>query len=269
MRKHLILILLFIVSFGNDFVYAQTTRSLTGRVNLDVGPSDKNRMIEITVNNHSFVVIPPNFTILRPITSSRSTLVMLPARESSFTYLIDSIIFDPSKSDPVDYSVALTCIGCSGDIPTQYYSPAGNKFGLTNSTFIDPDDLPPILNFTATTRASIIGTINLNKPSSRGLSFTATIFSAQNPQQIFKTVSNIILPLGASNISYSVTGLNRNIGSDQYRIKVVCTNCFGQSRRAQVFANELSPNMNHTDINFAVTDLPPISIAPIIELILH
>lgn len=263
MFKKLILTLLIACAVNSNLTWSQTTRGVSGAITLDVTPSDKNRVIEVTVNNHSFVVIPP-FTIIRPITSSQSTRVTLTAGESTINYFIDGII-----DDPVDYTIELNCIGCSSDFPRQYYSPDGNKFGLANSTYIDPDDLPVVLNLTAITRASITGEIYLNNISDRDLLFTVTVFSAQNPQQNFKTKSAITLPAGSLNTAYTISGLSRAIGSDQYGIRLQCTNCYGKSRQPQNFSKTLSADENHSDIDFSVTDIARIVITPILDLLLQ
>lgn len=216
MLKRLFHMLLKLSVLCSTLALAQTTRSLSGTIELDVAPNQKNRVIEITVNNHSFVVL-PSLAILRPITSSQARRVTLPAGQSSVDYFVDGIIDDPSSNDPVDYTIALRCIGCSSDFPLQYYSPTGNKFGLANSTFIDPDDLPAVLGLTAITRATIRGQIDLGQMADRDLIFTVTVLSAQNSQQVLATKRSITLPMGSSNTGYTITGLRRSIGSDQYR----------------------------------------------------
>lgn len=268
MLKHLFHLSLILNLIFSSLSFAQTTRTLSGTIELDVAPNQKNREIEITVNNHSFVVL-PSLTILRPITSSQARLVSLPAGQSSIDYFIDGIIDDPDNNDPVDYTIAIRCIGCSNDLPLQYYSPTGNRFGLANSTYIDPDDLPAVLDLTAITRATIRGDIKLDQTAQRDLTFTVTILSALNPQQVFATKRSITLPAGSMTTSYSVTGLRRSIGADQYRAQLKCDNCFGASRRAQIFERDLSPNANHSDINFSVTDQEPINLAPVLKLLLQ
>lgn len=255
--------LLFTLSVSS-IASAQSTRSLSGTLTLDVGPSEIARDIEITVNNHSFVVIPPAFTILRPITSRESTIVRMQSGTSQVNYSIENIV-----TDPVDYSIAIRCLGCANNIPTQFYTPSGNAFGLVNSAFIDPEDLPTTLDFTAITRASIKGEIVLNKTSERDLRFRVTVLSDQNIDRTFGTPSLVILALGENSISYSITGLPREIGSDQYRVKLECTNCLGQSRRAQFFANTLSPNQNHSEIDFLATDISVPVLAPILLILLE
>lgn len=250
------------ILFGNA-AWSQT-RSLSGSLSLDIGPSEFDRKILITIRNHSFVIIPPTFAIIRPVTSLESTMVTLTKDSTSVDYVINNII-----TNPVDYSISIDCIACSNDLPTQYYSPEGNRFGLSGSAFLDPDELPNILNLVAITRASISGEITLDRIADRALNFSVTVFSIDNPNISYKVLSPVTLAPGMSTTAYSVTGLNRAIGPDQYGVRLQCTNCFGVSRRVQIFDRALPPNENHSSINFSVSDEPAPTLAPIIDLLLR
>ena len=249
MYKGLLLISLIITIILGNAAWAQT-RSLSGRLSLDIGPSETDRQIMITVRNHSFVIIPPTFAILRPVTSLESTIVSLTKGTTNVDYVINDII-----TDPVDYSISINCIACSDSLPTQYYSPSGNRFGLSGSAYLDPDELPDVLNLTATTRASISGEITLNRVADRKLNFSVTVFSRNNPSILYKVLSPIPLTSGMATTAYTVVGIDRAIGSDQYGVRLQCINCFGRSKIAQVFDEALSPNENHSSINFSANEI--------------
>ena len=263
MHKGLLLASLIIAIVLGNAAWAQT-RSLSGSLSLDIGPSDIDRQIVITVRNHAFVVIPPTLAILRPVTSLESTTITLPKGSVNVDYLINNII-----NDPISYSISIECIACSNDLPTQYYSPSGNRFGLSGSAYLDPDELPDELNLIGITRASISGGITLDRTADRTLNFNLTVFSINKPDLSYRVLSPITLAPGMSTTDYSVTGLNRAIGSDQWGVRLQCINCFGASRRVQVYDRALSPNENHSSINFFVSDEPVPTLAPIMNLLLE
>lgn len=263
MSKGLLFISLLMAIVLSDIAFAQT-RALSGRISLDIGPSEVDREIVISVRNHSFLVVPPTFAIIRPVQSTESTTITLAKGSSSANYEINNII-----SDPVDYSIAIQCISCSDDFPIQYYSPTGNKLILIGSSYISPKNLPDVLNISATTRASISGNITLDRIADRALRFRATVFSIQNPNINYKVLSQITLAPGTNNVAYSITGINRAIGSDQFGVQLQCINCAGVSRKSHIFNAALSPSENHSLINFSVSDQTVPTIAPIIKLLLE
>lgn len=239
------------------------TRSLSGVISLDVGTSDIERTIIVSVRNHSITVVPPFFSIIRPVTSVETTTVVLPQGSSSVAYSVQNII-----SNPVDYSVALQCVNCTDNFPIQYYASSGNRFTLGGPTFIDPADLPSTLNITAITRSTISGDIILDQVADRALNFSIDIFSSQRPELSFQTLSSITLEQGQRSVSYIVNGLNRSIGLDLYGVRLQCTNCFARSRAPITFERLLSAEQNHSSINFEVTDEESAPIAPILNLLL-
>lgn len=263
MKNTLLFISLLIAALHANTSLAQSSRSLSGILTLDVNPSNVDRTLLLTVRNHAFVVL-PTFAISRPIISSRSVTVQLLKDRSSVNYSIDNIL-----TDPVDYSIEIDCLSCTDDFPLQYYAPNGNSLALTNSIYIDPEDLPTVLNITAITRAHISGEVMLDRISDENLTFTLSVLSAKNPALVFQTRSPIVLPVGQRSVLYSVSGLRRAIGSDRFRVQLQCISCVGPSRRPQTFSQLLSPNENHTDIDFIATDEPFISITPILNLLLE
>ena len=262
--------ILFIVSalYSIELIsmaHAQSTRSLSGTLTLDTGVASNDYPIDITVRNHSLVVVPPFFQIIRPITSRASARVMLPAGESQLSYQISNII-----TDPVDYSIEIRCDGCGDSIPTQYFAPGGNRFGLPDDVFIDPEDLAQTLSLTAITRAKISGTIGLHAQqiAGRDLRFEISVVNSQIPQIVYQ-ITNIVLAPGTSHINYQLTGLPRETSGADYRVRLRCTNCFGRASALQSFMNTLSTSQNHTEIDFTVTGTNSVAVPAVIDLLLN
>lgn len=230
-----------------NMVHAQTTRSLEGLISLDVAPAVRDLTLDIIVNNHSFVVLPPPFGILRPIQSSVSTRIQILEGQTNANYVLDGII-----DDPVDYTVQIRCLGCSDIIANQSYTPSGNRPGFPFSAFIDPDDLAPQLNLTALTRAVISGQIVLRTTSERDLSFSVTVSPVSSPSIILAKDDAITIAAGASTAVYQLTGLARTNSAVQVNVR--CNNCLGVARRTQAFERTLFTQTNHRDIDFTLAD---------------
>ena len=260
--KLLLLSVLLIANIQASFAQEQF-RSLNGELNLDAGVAQQDLNLRVTVRNHSFVVI-PGFTIIRPITSQVSDTVVIAEGASSTSYSISQII-----EDPVDYTIQIECLGCKDIIPTQYYAPSGNSFGLPNSVYIDPADLPAVLNVELISRAQIAGEIELagNMVSKRDLVFTVSAVNADNPAIVYQSINDLVLAQGESSVAYQLTGLSRTV-SPGYRVQLQCTNCFGRSAQKQTSSDVLTGGQNHQAINFLVTDIPLIPLAPILQLLL-
>ena len=241
------------------------TRSLGGSLQLDTGVAAEDLRLEITVNNHIIIVQPP-FSITRPITSSESTEVVMLAGQDSIDYLVTDIL-----PDPVDFTVQISCLGCSSSIPDQYYSMGGNRLGLQSDVFIDPEDLPELLDFNVISRARISGTIDLGAVAERDLMFAISVASNVLPERIYQSGTTVTLPNGSTRVDYQLLGLNREIGDDLFRVVLQCLNCSASSAVAQLFPTALSPLQNHSGIDFQVTDEGPIftTIAPMLDLLLN
>lgn len=259
---HRLLIFVLLVGGGciaSNLSYAQSTRQLTGLVNLDVGPATENLTIDITVNNHSFVFA-PIIGIIRPIQSSVTSRIQIVKGSFSGNYALAGII-----DDPVDYTIELRCVNCADLIPRQYYSANGNTLGLANSAFIDPDELPEQLNITVISRAVIAGKVELLKPSKRDLSFTVDVVSANNPLVSLSSIPAITLAAGQTNTDYQVKGLRRDDGP--FLVKLRCNNCYGQARAERIFGQQLSGTSNHADIDFLLANEGTFSLVPILRLL--
>ena len=262
--KLLVLSILLIANIQASFAQEQF-RSLSGELNLDVGVAQQDLNLRVTVRNHSFVVISVfPFIALRPIMSEVSDTIFIAKDTSSADYSISQII-----EDPVDYTIKIECLACKDIIPTQYYAPSGNSFGLPNSVYIDPADLPAVLNVELISRAQIAGEIELagNMVSKRDLVFTVSAVNADNPAIVYQSINDLVLAQGESSVAYQLTGLSRTV-SPGYRVQLQCTNCFGRSAQKQTSSDVLTGGQNHQAINFLVTDIPFVPLASILQLLL-
>ncbi len=221
---------------------AQTGLSLRGLASFDVAPINT-LTLEISVRNHSFVVLPPPLGFIRPITSSVMTVVSVPSGSQSISYLIEDI-----EPDPVDYTIQMKCLGCSDIVPTQYYTMNGNATGLVNSAFIDPLDFPSELNLNLITRGMISGEIELLNESSQDLEFIVEAFDSNVPEFAIEQSPPIILPAGELIVDYQIRGIRRN--NVQLRLAAKCENCFGRARKPETFERLLSSQEDHNGINF-------------------
>ena len=244
-----------------DVTQAQTTRSLAGQISLDVAPAIRDLAIDITVRNHSFVVLPPPFGIVRPIQSTVTTRVVIVLGESNTEYSLTGIV-----ENPVDYAIQIKCPGCEDIIPTQYYSPDGNRFGLSNSVYIDPDDLPAELALVALTHATISGKINLLNPASKDLDFTLEATDEGYPDFIYASDSSLKISKGDQTLNYQMSGLERSSGS--FLLTLQCRNCLGSAHRKRLFETPLSSQLNHTNIDFTLIGEGVVIIAPMINFLL-
>lgn len=264
----LLIISAVFLTFGVNPAAAQQTRSLFGEVSLDVGVAPKDLAIDVTVNNHAFVVVPPTLTIIRPITSKQTRRITIKKGEASATYFVDNIITD--NPPPIDYTVSFKCVACSDVFRTQYYAESGNRFGFANDVYLDPATLGASLDINIVSDVRLSGTLNFENgaASKRALNFEIVISDPVNSSVIYLRRSNIILLQGQSSVNYQVTGLRRQTGNRQFSVGVVCTNCFGDSAKLQLFPQILSTSENHLGIDFLVTDQAPKVVAPIIDLLL-
>ncbi len=238
-------------------------RSLSGVITLDTDSAKADLPIDITVSNHSFAVVPPSFTIIRPVTSKQTRRVVIVQGEVQVDYLVEDII-----DDPFTYTIRMDCVGCSSVFRRQYYSPSGNRFGQGNSVHIKPADLPASLDLTLITDASIEGKVELqSEVANKDLRFELNVSSTQNRNVVYRTLSDIVLAKNESSVTYSVTGLRRSIGNTQFRVSLRCLNCAGASGETQFFASPLSPDENHRNVDFLVSNPPLIIVSPIVDLL--
>ena len=240
MRCFFVPLLLLLMCQG---VAAQDTQSLSVDLNLDVGVVNRPLDLEITINNHSFVFIFPA-TIIRPITSSQSTLVTLPAGATSVTAFLDDLVLDE-----VDYTVEINCLGCADTVPQQYFSPEGNATGQIDSVFLDPDEFVDQIDVSLITRAQISGQIRLlpGQLAESDLEFEVSVINALTLSELANT--QITLAAGQNNVDYLIRGLTRS-ATTQLEVLARCLNCGGIFPRSQTFSQLLSTQTDSTDIDF-------------------
>jgi hypothetical protein len=265
-REKLFQLLCFmLLGFGSatiDVTQAQTTRSLSGQISLDIAPAIKGLIVEISIRNHEFVVLPPPFGFIRPIQSTVTTNVIITQGEASALYSLTGIV-----EDPVDYTIQIKCPGCENVIPTQYFSPAGNQFGLSNLAYIEPDDLPVQLALVALTRATISGEILLFKPASKDLDFTLEVAADGNPAFILAANNSLRITKGDHVLKLQISGLARS--SNSFLVSLQCRNCSGSARVKRIFDTALSAQSNHSNINFTLIDEGVAIMSPVINLLLE
>lgn len=261
-----IVVVHFLLAVNMQRSFAQEEfRSLTGQLHLDVGVADRNLDIRVTVRNHSLVVLSVfPFILLRPVTSKVSATVVMVKGTATTSYSISQII-----ENPVDYTIQIECLNCNTTIPNQYYTSSGNRFGLGDSAYIDPAELPTTLDIEMISHAKIAGSIELDGTvaSKRDLFFTVSAVNSANSAIVYQSIEELVLAQGASSLDYQLTGLDRAI-SPGYRIQLRCTNCFGSSAQLQTSSGVLSGSQNHQAIDFLVTDLPFVPLPSILQLLL-
>ncbi len=244
-------------------LHAQT-RSLDGAINLDA-PADQSLQIEISVRNHAFVVTPV-FGIIRPIISVRSVVVVVQPGQTDAQFSIDGI-----SVDAVDYTIQYKCLGCSGVLRTQYYSPDGTRFGLANSVYIDPDDLVSPLNTELQTLGQVSGTVNVlsnsvnssaEQDAPRSVRASVVLLNA-NTQQLIDS-QELVLGGGSAVVAYQFSELRRTAASE-YFVELRCGQCEVRSQR---FSTRLTASRNHQNINFNSAIRPLVSL-PFLYLLLH
>jgi len=236
------LFIALLLSLTCQSVLAQDARSLSVDIILDVGVVDRPLDLEITVNNHSFVFIFPT-TIIRPITSSHSTRVQLPAGETSITAFIDDIVLDQ-----VDYTIEINCLACSDTLPQQYFRPEGNATGLINSAFLDPMDFPSQITTSLITRAQITGQIRLvaDQLDEQDLLFEVNVIN-EGSTSVLKS-AQVTVAAGQNEVNYVIRGLNRN--ASQLEVLARCLDCDSIVPSAQTFSDLVSAQTDATGIDF-------------------
>jgi len=237
---------------------AQETRTLSGTIKLDAPRLDRDLVLEISVNNHSFVFA-PIIGIIRPIQSMVTETVIIPLGENEANYSLQGIV-----ENPVDYSIRISCIECGQIVPNQFYTEGGNKFGLVNSAFIDPNDLPSELPIDVISRASISGSVNLQTPSDKDLRFTLMVADS-NTEAILASNDQLTIRATDNSANFSIDGISRS--SLGYTVSIRCTNCFGRARKPITFDQQLNPLLNHSNIDFILEDQGKFSLSSILELL--
>jgi hypothetical protein len=222
-------------------VFAQSSeRTLSGLIALDTAINQP-LSIEVTVRNHGFVVIPPAFTILRPIISSVSDVKVLEPNQTSAAFTISGI-----SSNAVDYSIRFRCIDCSEKLRDQYYTLTGTQLGLSGPAYIDPSDLPVNLSRTLDTLGTVSGQVLIGAAAERSLPITIRLLDADSDSVI--QTQSVILRKGQVAIDYSMDGLNRS-RSEGYSVEMECFRCEQSLVRTAAI---LAASEDHEGVDFKV-----------------
>ena len=237
--------------------FAQQTRSLNVELQLDQ-PSDQALMVEVSVRNHSFLVVPPSFSILRPIISSVSKMVEIPAGAQNA-----SLDFDDILTEAIDYSVRFRCVNCSSSIPLQYYTESGTTRGLGNSAYIDPDDLGDLLPVSLETLGFISGAVALGDglDATRDIRLSLRLSDVSSVQLL--ATEGVLIREGANTVEYRIEGLTRR-RADSYQLELQCSLCSPRVSRA---VPTLPASENHQNIDFTVEQSDP-TVIGVFELLL-
>lgn len=257
------IVLIFVGFFLFEPSFGQTTRSLSGNVVIDVGTIDRDLNIELTVSNHSFVVL-PTFTIIRPITSQRSTTVQLPAGQTSAAFIIDEIILDP-----VDYSIRIDCLSCRDSITLQYVAEPQNLTVLAGDAFLDPDQLPAEIEIELLSRAQFSGSIALfnDQLAADDLQFEVTAIAPQQNDRVLQS-SRLVLTQGQNQVGFVLRDIDRNIPGG-VQILARCLGCIGVFPGVQRLSQTFDPASDQQNILVQFNgDFQPL-IAPAIYLLLE
>ncbi len=244
MMNRLIFSFLILLALLSGTCLAQQTRSL--EVNLQLEQAyDQALVMEVSVRNHGFVVVPPALTILRPILSSVTKTVVIPADQLNVSINIEGIL-----SAAIDYSIRFHCISCASSVPTQFFTADGTSLGLFNAAYIDPEQLPASINVPLQTLGFIAGQVVLanGESADRSVRTTVRLFDSDAKQLI--TSQPVTIAAGDSRADYRFNGLAR---SDRlnYLVELDCANC-GPNR--QLFAIELDSFLNHLGIDFLIQE---------------
>lgn len=240
-----ILLIYISTSFAQD---SNDTLNITGNVSLDFSVAQRDYIVEVTVSNHSFIVIPPGFTIIRPLLSRVRKSVTIPQGQSSIDYEIEGI-----SVDAANYVIDFRCENCNGVFTPQYYTKKGNSFFRNNDIFLDPEDLPTNLNFILTSGVSITGLVSLpdGNNASKDLMFLLSVIDSSNPINVLRRM-NIIIPKGNNSSTYSIDGIVRETGLVGFDLALECINCTTGSTLLINHSTTLDSSTDHTDIDFVV-----------------
>ena len=236
---------------------------VSGAIQLDAIVSNTPHRIQITVRNHSFVVFSVlPLVIIRPILSSELTEVVIESSTQVVPFQIENV-----STNAVDYSIEIRCLTCNGSMPVQYYSESGNRLGLSNDVYLDPDRLDLPINIEAITRGIIGGTISIDSAAERDLELSLFVLNSEDSNVVLAEKS-LTLDSGNSQIDYEISELNRGF-ANAWLLRLQCTNCYRESGEPILFPEALTSNEDHQGIDFVFENLPFAPVTPIKYLILE
>jgi len=228
---------------------AQETRSLSVALNFDT-PYDRPLQLEVSVRNHSFVVVPPSFTIIRPIVSSVTQSISLAAGQSSA-----AITFTRVLTEAIDYSIRVRCVNCPAALPTQYSLTPVSETGIAsttrvlgNSAYIDPEDLAQNLSVALETFGVISGQIQRHddESSAKRIVVSVVVSNAEFDNELSQ--QRVEIKPNMASFDYRVEGLDRRF-ADNYHLQARCVQC---EPKVISWPNDLDASLNYQGINFEV-----------------
>ena len=242
---------------------AQEDRSLIINLGLDVPSIDRDLDLEITVSNHSFVVVSIfPFVSIRPITSQQRVFTRLTAGQSEVLTTVQQILLDT-----VSYVVEINCLGCTDTVPRQFYRTEGNTTASVNSTFINPEDLPEQITTRLITRAQISGQLSLlpDQISERNLVFEVSATDVVTGTIVGSQIFN--LGAGESSVNYFLRGITRR-PTDEIEVVVRCRQCIGVLPNIQTFDQTFSTQEDVFAVDFVFDAQAGFLINGVLDLIL-
>lgn len=248
MIKRLILRFFTLFSLVSGVCVAQQSRSLEVNIQL-APPSDQTLLLEVSVRNHAFILVPPTFAIIRPITSLVTQTLQIEPGQSAASITLQGI-----STDAVDYTVRFRCLNCSDSIPLQFLiSPrasSGTSRGLIDDAYIDPEDLEPAINVELDTLGFIRGVVRLAQGQAAENDVRLTVRAVDAVSGQLASSQPIRIVAGDNIAEYRLNGLARRENSS-YIVEVSCGNC---RPVRQVFEQSLDSMSNHSAINFQVEE---------------
>ena len=263
-NSSMIRISLFILSvLFSSSLQAQESRSLVVDLSLDVGQVERSLSLQVTVFNHSFVVVSVfPFVAIRPITSEVSTLVQLSSGQRRVTAVVEDIL-----ADTVSHRIQIECLNCSDTIPRQFYRPEGNTISMPNSIFLNAEDLPAQIESNLITLAEIGGQISLINGQSldRDLVFEVSARPVLTGSELQS--QTVTLEVGQNSVAYLLQGLTRN--TNDIKISARCMACRGVAPVSQIFPQALSTQANLRGIDFNFDADAVFRLNGVLDIILH
>ncbi len=249
-RLSLTLATLYMLTVG-CLASAQQVRSVAVEFNLETA-SDISLPIEVTVRNHTVVVVPPNFTIIRPIISSVTQTLTLPANQTRI-----ALRFSNVSTEAVNYSIRIRCLACDDEFPTQYYllrnGQARSTRALIDDAYLSPSELDNLAPIDIETFAVLSGTINLRSGrfAPRIVRARLQVTDAQTGRLL--DVNGLVTLKSDDVTGFRLNRIDRRF-VNQFNLSLKCTQC---ERKQYRFNRQLSATENHTNLKIDALLGPP------------
>ncbi len=198
--------------------------------------------IEVSIRNHGFIVVPPSFTVSRPILSAQSIVLNLEQGQQTISFSVPNV-----STNAVDYSIRMRCLGCENTLPEQYFTTNGPRRGLGGGAYLAPEALSEQMRLFVETLGVVSGVIESTEGSfSRSSKLTVSVLDAQSGLEI--SSQRVALIQGAQSASFSIRALERKQSSG-YLLTVACVQC---TKREQSLVRVLDPLVDHNELAFSV-----------------